>query len=267
MPQINRTDFLALISVSGANPNGDPCGDGTPRTDSRSHGIITPVCIKRKLRDRLEEMGEKILVSPPRFRGDVIASRVMSLPKGGDPGRRACAEWYDVRAFGQVFAFPGVYISGIKGAVTLQQAVSLHPVKINQTGITRCIPNTASNRKSGNIGFTKTVEYGLYELRGSINAYAAAKNGFSTSDAEKLRNALLSIFVNDCSAARPAGSMELKRLFWWEHSGVLGEYSPGRVFATVRAELLTAEPHRFEDYRIIHTPLPGLSPDIIEGKY
>lgn len=266
MPSLaHRTDFLALISVSGANPNGDPCGGGAPRTDNRGYGVISPVCIKRKLRDRLEEMGEDILVSPPKCPGDSLARRTAILPRGGDISRRACEQWFDVRAFGQVFAFSGINAPGIKGAVTVQQAVSLRPVRIVQTGITRCISGTDTLRKNGNIGFTKTVEYGLYVLKGSVNVYTAAKTGFSGEDCEKLKQALLHIFDNDCSAARPAGSMELKRLFWWEHSCALGDYSPARVFGTVKARPLTPEPLRFEDHEIVHTPLPGLSPEIFEG--
>lgn len=260
----HRTDFLALISVCGANPNGDPCRGGVPRTDNFGHGIISPVCIKRKLRDRLEEMGENILISPPKFRGDSVADRVRSHSTTVNTAETACAGWYDVRAFGQVFAFPGVYIPGIKGAVTIQQVESLQPIKINQTGITRCISYTESGKKNS-IGFINTVEHGLYVLKGSVNAYTAMKNGFSYEDCEKLRTALLHIFDNDCSAARPAGSMELKRLYWWEHSGVLGDYSPARVFGTVKAKPLTNKPVRFEDYEIIHSTLPGLEPKIFEG--
>lgn len=266
MPALaHRTDFLALISVSSANPNGDPCGGGAPRTDSRGFGIISPVCIKRKLRDRLAEAGENILVSPPEYPGDALAKRVRQLPRGGDFTQRACAEWFDVRAFGQVFAFPGVNAPGIKGAVTVQQAVSVRPVRVVQTGLTRCISSTESTRKNGNIGFTKTVEYGLYVLKGSVNAYTAMKNGFSDEDAQKLRRALIHIFNNDCSAARPAGSMELKRLFWWEHSCALGDYSPAKVFDTVRVKPLSPEPLCFGEYEVLHTPLPGLMPEIFEG--
>ncbi|MGN1339530.1 MAG: type I-C CRISPR-associated protein Cas7/Csd2 [Oscillospiraceae bacterium] len=259
----HRVDFMALISVTGANPNGDPCGGGVPRTDSRGCGVITPVCIKRKLRDRLGEAGENILVSPPEGRGDSLAARIRWLPRGSELTWRACAEWYDVRAFGQVFAFPGVSATGIKGAVTLQQAVSVCPLKIVRTGITRCIANTENNRSS--MGFIRTVDYGLYLLKGSVNAYIARKNGFTQEDCWKLRAALLHIFDNDCSASRPAGSMELSRLYWWEHSCALGDYPPAKVFGSVSVRPLIDQPLRFQDHEVIHTPLPGLDPEIYEG--
>lgn len=260
----HRTDFMALISVSGANPNGDPCSGGIPRTDSRGFGVISQVCIRRKLRDRLAEAGEKILVSPPEYPGDTLAKRICRLTRDGGLSQRACAEWYDVRAFGQVFAIPGISASGVRGAVTLQQAVSVQPVRIVQTGITCCIPSTDTSHRS-RIGFTRTVEYGLYLLKGSVNAYISMRNGFTQEDCEKLRTALIHIFDNDCSAARPAGSMELKRLYWWEHSGALGEYSPAKVFGSVSVRPLVKETLRFEDYKIIHTPLPRLEPVVFEG--
>lgn len=266
MPALaNRIDFLALISVCGANPNGDPRHNGSPRVDSSGRGVISPVCIKRKLRDRLAEMGEEIFVSPPEYAGDVLARRAAQLIRGDDFAWKACTKWFDVRAFGQVFAFPGYNSAGIKGPVTIQQAVSLHPVEIIQTEITRCIANSEKNKGRGNIGFTSCVQYGLYVLKGSVNAYAAAKTGFGAGDSAKLHQALIHIFDNDSSAARPAGSMELKRLYWWEHTSAMGDYSPAQVFNTVSAELLTNSPSSFDDYRINHSPLPGLCPKIYEG--
>lgn len=262
MPALaHRIDFMAFISVSGANPNGDPRRSGIPRTDSSGRGVISTVCIKRKLRDRLAEMGEDIFVSPPEYPGDNLAKRAAALPKGFDYAKRACEKWFDVRCFGQVFAFPGIKSPGIKGAVTIQQAVSLHPVEINQTSITRCISGS-QNSCAGSVGFISSVKYGLYVLKGSVNAYTAEKTGFSREDCEKLRQAIIHIFDNDSSAARPAGSMELNRLYWWEHSSALGDHSPAKVFGTVRAELLNSEPLCFEDYRLIHEPLPGLMPEI-----
>lgn len=262
-PTTHRTDFLALISVSRANPNGDPLHGGRPRTDRAGHGLISPVCVKRKLRDRLGEMGAEILISPPCVPGDSLALRAARIKSGSDYTKRACERWYDVRAFGQVFAFSGAHYPSVKGAVSLQEALSLHPVRLCREGITRCICSSANAQRNSEIGFRQFVEYGLYTLCGSVNAYAAAKTGFSNEDCEMLRLALLRMFDNDSSAARPAGSMAVKRLFWWEHSGMIGRYPPDRVFKTVKAELLcSGTPLCFEDYRIIHEPLPDLNPEI-----
>lgn len=253
----NRIDFLSLISISGANPNGDPAKCGMPRVDSRGFGVISPVCIRRKLRDRLAEMGEEILVSPPVAPGDALSRRAA----GVDCRSGACAKWFDVRAFGQVFAFPGVHFPGIKGAVTIQPVYSADPVSIADMRITRCIRNNDTGRGSV-MGSLHFVEYGLYVLKGSVNAYSAMKNGFTEEDALKLREALLHIFDNDSSAARPAGSMEVERLYWWRHSSTMGEYSPGRVFGTVRCVAECDKPSGFGDYRIVHAPLAGLEPEI-----
>lgn len=261
MQLADRIDFMELISVSGANPNGDPAKLGTPRTDSRGFGVISSVCIRRKLRDRLSEMGECILVSPSGARGDVIARRASALAPGRDYTARACEKWYDVRAFGQVFAFPELHAPGVKGAVTIQQTYSVLPVKITEMKITRCIRNT-DDRRGTQMGSINFVEHGLYVVKGSVNAYSAQKTGFSAEDAEKLRLALLRMFDNDSSAARPAGAMEVERLYWWRHSSMSGEYSSGRVFRTVEIKADCADPRCFDDYTITHSALPGLVPEI-----
>lgn len=264
----HRIDFMALISVSRANPNGDPLHSGRPRIDSDGFGVISSVCIRRKLRDRLAEMGENILITPPEYEGDVLAKRAAQLP-GGVTGvnysQRACAYWYDVRAFGQVFAFPGIHASGVKGAVSVQSAFSADPVKLGSTKIVCCISTSEKIKEKPMLGSVHFVDYGLYILRGSVSAYAAMKNGFTVEDLEKLRRAILHIFDNDGSALRPVGSMQMKRLYWWEHNNMAGQYSPAKVFDTVRVERdVPGYPMKFEDYRIIHTPLDGLTPEIFE---
>lgn len=261
MQLAGRIDFMELIAVSGANPNGDPACWGKPRTDSRDFGVISPVCIRRKLRDRLSEMGESILVSPPKFRGDTLAKRVAEVAPGEGHSLRACQRWYDVRAFGQVFAFPDMHAPGIKGAVTIQQAYSVLPVRVAEMKITRCIRNS-DERRGTQMGSLHFVEHGLYVIKGSINAYSAARTGFTEQDAEKLRQALLHIYDNDSSASRPAGSMEAERLYWWQHSTMGGECSPGTVFRSVDIAPQCEEPRRFEDYSISHSALPGVALEI-----
>lgn len=264
MPELaQRIDFLGLISVRGADPNGDPLHGGRPRTDENGYGVISPVCIKRKLRDRLLEMGEEILVTPPEQDSDTLSARVGSIPMGAELPRRACMKWYDVRAFGQVFTFPGVHCPGVRGAVSIQPAYSVHPVKLDKMAITRCIPDSGSGNRTA-FGSVISVRYGLYVLKGTISAYAARKNGFTEEDSEKLRLALIHIFADDQSAARPAGSMELKRLYWWKHHSMLGDASPAMVFSTVRFSTVGGAPECYEDYIVKHYPIPGLEPEIYE---
>lgn len=260
----HRIDFMALISVSNANPNGDPARLGRPRIDSDGFGVISPVCIKRKLRDRLSEMGEEIFVTPSANGGDVLAKRASAITSGAEYAKRACAKWYDVRAFGQIFAFPGIHSPGVKGAVTVQPAYSVHPVELSDMKITRCIRSN-SNDRGNPMGTLNFVKYGLYVLKGSVNAFSAEKTGFSEEDAAKLRTALIHIFDNDSSSARPVGSMEMKRLYWWEHTGKCGEYSPARVFGSVGFSLKCSKPRCFDDYIITCDPLYGLSAAVYEN--
>ncbi len=263
MQLAHRIDFMALISVCGANPNGDPARHGMPRTDDRGCGVISPVCIKRKLRDRLYEMGESIFVSPPQYSGDVLMKRFAEIPPGRGMSRCACEKWYDVRAFGQTFVFPGVRCPGVRGAVTIQPVFSADPVKITAMSVTQCIGSVGDGNRQ-NIGIRRAVSYGLYVLKGSVNAFAAERSGFTEEDSEKLRLALLHIFDGDSSAARPAGSMEVERLYWWRHSSKMGEYSPAKVFATVGLKLTASTPHSFKDYIVTHSPIEGLVPEIYE---
>ena len=188
-PLGHRIDFEALITVDSANPNGDPMKKGLPRTDSSGRGVISAVCIRRKLRNALAELGQPILFSPPEHPGDDLARRLSALPGNCDIPAEACRRWFDVRAFGQVVSSRGMHALGVKGAVSIQPAVSVCPVKVISTGITCCLPNNGKI----SMGFKSSVEHGLYILRGSIIPGVAAKNGLTCTDCELLREALLLI--------------------------------------------------------------------------
>lgn len=129
-PLGHRIDFEALITVDSANPNGDPMKKGLPRTDSSGRGVISAVCIRRKLRNALAELGQPILISPPERPGDDLARRLSALPGNCDIPAEACRRWFDVRAFGQVFSSRGMHAPGVKGAVSIQPAVSVCPPAI-----------------------------------------------------------------------------------------------------------------------------------------
>lgn len=265
MRLLHKIDFMALISVSGADPNGDPLCGGRPRTDTNGYGIITDVCIKRKLRDRLAEMGENILITPQNDRSDSIAKRIAAIKL--QDSSDICSHFYDARAFGQVAAMSRspLRTNGIRGAVSIGHSFSLHPVDIIELPITRCINSeTGTRRGSDTLGFRCFVRYGLYVLKGSINTHYAAKNGFSEDDAEKLKGALCNLFQNDASTARPEGSMTVERLYWWRHSSAYGDYPSHIVFSSVKARLRegVTKPLSFEDYEISEQPLNGLSPEV-----
>lgn len=220
------------------------------------------MCIRRKLRNALAELGQPILISPPERPGDDLARRLSALPKNCDIPAEACRRWFDVRAFGQVFSSRGMHAPGVKGAVSIQPAVSVCPVKIISTGITCCLPNNGKI----SMGFKSSVEHGLYILRGSIIPGVAAKNGLTCADCELLREALLHFPDNDCSSSRPAGSIEVRRLYWWEHPGKLGVCPPAMVFSSVIAEPLRSRPASFADYEITNAEIPGVKLSIFENE-
>ena len=150
----HKIDFTMLITVTNANPNGDPLNGNRPRETFTGHGEISDVCIKRKLRNRLQDMGEKIFVQSDDRCDDgynSLADRaknnetLKAIINGKQTDRdtfakAACTEWMDVRSFGQVFAFKGDSVSvGIRGPVSIQQAVSVSPVDIISMQITKSV--------------------------------------------------------------------------------------------------------------------------------
>ncbi|MCL2285557.1 MAG: type I-C CRISPR-associated protein Cas7/Csd2 [Firmicutes bacterium] len=237
MSLTKKIDFAIIISVNHANPNGDPLNGNRPRTNYDGYGEISDVCIKRKIRNRLMDNGEAILVQSDDYRakGDEyrsIKDRYDSLakvwPKTKDSEARAasaCQAWFDVRAFGQVLA--GVDDTNasiaIRGPVSIQSAFSLEPVDVSSVQITKSVNLTTNNKKdpsqkSGDtMGMKHRIEHGIYVTYGSINRQLAEKTGFSDNDAEILKTAMLKLFENDESSARPAGSMEVLKVIWWTH--------------------------------------------------
>jgi CRISPR-associated protein Csd2 len=111
------------------------------------------------------------------------------------------------------------------------------------------------------------VEFGLYKVKGSINVQLAEKTGFSEEDAEKIKEALRTLFINDASSARPDGSMEVVRIFWWRHNNKIGQYSAAKVHDSLKVELKDGVvlPESIDDYDITIEALPDLEPEIIEG--
>lgn len=276
----NKIDFVVLVKVVNANPNGDPLNGNRPRTTYAGNGEISDVCIKRKLRNRLQDMGENIFVQSSEKCEDGLGSlseraskNIITYSSNDDYAEQACEKWIDVRAFGQVFAFKSKdkkeNISvGVRGPVSIHQAISCSPVDINSMQITKSVNGEPSEGKSSDTMGTKHfVEFGLYKIKGSINVQLAEKTGFSEEDSEKLKEALRTLFVNDASAARPDGSMEVLTLYWWKHNNKIGQYSAAKVHNSLNITLKdnVQIPTSEEDYDISLTPLEGLTPEIISG--
>ena len=272
-----KIDFIGFITVERSNPNGDPLNGNQPRTDYSGYGEISDVCLKRKLRNRLQDAGEMILVQSNERADDgcdSIRSRVEANPamdkplkmKDKEQGRtrifaeEACKAWIDVRSFGQVFALKeakkqGVdaVSVGVRGPVTLHTAVSLDPVTITGIQITKSVNNEPGDKKgSDTMGMKYRVDFGVYKFQGSINVQLAEKTGFSEEDAAKIKEALRTIFENDASSARPEGSMEMNRFYWIEHGSKTGSAPSAKVHRSVLAQKKEGveTPARIEDYTI-----------------
>ena len=276
----NKIDFVALIAVDRANANGDPLNGNRPRTDYNGFGEISDVCIKRKIRNRMQDLGYQVFVQSEERCDDGFGSlseRATSVMKGEKNrdayAKKACETWLDVRTFGQLFAFKdakGVSV-GVRGPVSIHQAVSVSPVEVESLQITKSVNGEKSEkggtRSSDTMGMKHFVRFGLYQVKGSINVQLAEKTGFTYEDAQVLKECLRTLFENDASSARPEGSMEVVKLFWFEHDSKSGQYSSAKVHRSVKVSQKDpmAMPTSPEDYEIILEELPGLIPEIIDG--
>lgn len=270
-----KVDFAVIFTVDHANPNGDPLNGNRPRESYDGLGEMSDVSIKRKIRNRLQDMGERIFVQSDeraddgfeslRQRADAVPALKAAAKKKDSRayGQIACQTWADVRAFGQVFAFKGDNLSvGVRGPVSLHPAFSVVPVDVESLQITKSVNSeTADKRASDTMGTKHRVNFGLYVFYGSINCQLAEKTGFSEEDADKIRLALRSLFENDASSARPEGSMEVCRLLWWQHQSASGQYPSAKVHRSLSIKPLVDVPRRYEDFEISLAPLDGLSCD------
>lgn len=278
-----KIDFAVIFEVRNANPNGDPLNGNRPRTDYNRLGEVTDVCLKRKLRDRLQDAGHAIFVQSDDRKTDEETSLRNRAEKilGKDAFKKnanrdktasmACQQWLDVRAFGQVFAFgkdsdggaSGVSIP-IRGPVTIQSAFSMEPVNITSTQITKSVSGEGDGSKRGSdtMGMKHRVDFGVYSTFGSINPQLAERTQFTNDDADLIKSTLPCLFENDASSARPDGSMQVLRVVWWRHNSKGGQYSSAKVHQSLR-DLL--KPDGSFDEEALKSSLPGLEPEIISG--
>lgn len=262
-----KIDFTLFVSVHNANPNGDPLNGNRPRINLDGYGEISDVCIKRKIRNRLQDLGQKIFVQPDDRSDDGCTSlkeradsclklkEEIAKKKKADRdfcAKTACEEWMDVRSFGQVFAFKGEEVSfGVRGPVSIHQAVSLSPVDVISMQITKSVNSEAGkeSKASDTMGTKHRVGYAVYKIMGSVNVQLAEKTGFSQEDAELLKEALRTLFENDASSARPEGSLEVCRMYWWQHQEKMPAVSSGRIQRAFHINEVS-RPKSFEEYGI-----------------
>ena len=278
----NKIDFAIIFRVKNANPNGDPLNGNRPRTDYEGLGEVTDVCLKRKLRDRLQEAGHAIFVQSDDRKIDEhrsLAERARAVLKdelgGPKTMKLSCATWFDVRAFGQLFAIKSAKKSkkkgesadendgdtgisiGIRGPVTIQSAFSVEPVSLTSTQITKSVSGEGDGSKRGSdtMGMKHRVDQGIYVSHGSINPQLAERTEFSAEDADAIKKWLPKLFENDASSARPDGSMEVIKVIWWQHDSKAGKCSSAKVHGSLK---VTA------DGTITLADI-GVMPEIIEG--
>lgn len=272
---MNKIDFVLIFDAIDANPNGDPDAGNLPRIDSETgHGLVTDVCLKRKIRNyvqltRSDAEGCEIYVKEKAILNNQHAKAYSALgiksveQKQADGVREwMCKNFYDIRTFGAVMTNK-VNCGQVRGPVQLSFARSVDPVNIYEFALTRCAVTTeedAQKQEGDNrtMGRKFTVPYGLYLAKGTVNPFLAAQTGFSDDDFNLLREALVHLFDFDASAARPAGSMAVRKLIFFRHESELGNAPAHKLYETIRITHKSGveTPRSFADYDVIIEGVP-----------
>ena len=286
-PIRNRYEFVVFFDVENGNPNGDPDAGNMPRTDPETGlGLVTDVCLKRKIRDYVETVKENapdhdryriyITKGVPLNRSDNEAFESVGIhdaavnSKLKDEIKKAkqegnldekirdymCDHFFDIRTFGAVMTtmVKGALNCGqVRGPVQLSFARSVDPIVPQEVSITRVAITTESDaeKKNTEMGTKYIVPYGLYRLEGYVSANLARKTtGFSEKDLELLWEALENMFEYDHSAAR--GQMSVRKLIIFRHDSELGKVPAHKLFDLVRAERKAdvVIPRNFSDYTV-----------------
>ena len=279
-PIRNRYDFVILFDVENGNPNGDPDAGNMPRIDPETGlGLVTDVCLKRKIRNYVEmvkedEPGYKIYIKDnvPLNRSDRMALGYMGIDgenekeikkmKKDDPYLDKklrdfmCQNFYDVRTFGAVmttFVKASLNCGQVRGPVQIGFAQSVEPIMPQEVTITRVAITTEADaeNKGTEMGRKHIVPYGLYRAEGFVSANLARKvTGFSKEDLSLLWQAILNMFENDRSAAR--GKMAVRELIVFRHDSELGNAPAHKLFDAVRVYRAnpSAAPRKYSDYTV-----------------
>jgi len=275
---MNRYDFVFLFDCTDANPNGDPDAGNLPRVDSETnHGLVTDVCLKRKVRNFVEltrngQPPHDIYVKEKAvlIREHEKAYSALGIdPKAAKEGKRKgsgddvakarrwmCENFYDIRTFGAVMSIE-VNCGQVRGPVQISFARSIDPIVSSEHAITRMAVATereAESQQGDNRTMARkfTVPYALYRAHGFINPFLADQTGFSDDDREILFTALENAFQFDQSAARPAGSMNPRGLLVFEHDSKLGKAPSHKLFEAVKVARKPGieTPRAFADYSV-----------------
>lgn len=256
---MNKIDFIMTFTVENANCNGDPLAENSPRVDSNGLGEVSDVCLKRKIRNRFQDNGNAIFVQSKERTEDGCTSLEKRYQEyfnknmtDNEIEKGFNEKWLDVRAFGQVITYDSRSV-GIRGPISIGLAKSLDPITIESMQITKSIngmeQKNPNDKAPDTMGMKYFVEFGTYMVHGAVNSYFAEKTGFNEKDLEEFKKALKTIFVNDASSARPDGSMEVKEIFWFEHSCKVGDVSSAKIKSLIEWDK-DKEHNCYEDYNI-----------------
>ena len=273
-PIKNRYDFVILFDVENGNPNGDPDAGNMPRVDPETGlGLVTDVCLKRKIRNFVEDVkedadGYRIYIKDhvPLNRSDAEALSALGVDKDLKAAKKndpdldrkirdyMCSHYYDIRAFGAVmttFVKGALNCGQVRGPVQLGFARSIDPILPQEVTITRIAITTEADaeKKGTEMGRKYIVPYGLYRAEGYVSANLARKvTGFSEEDLQLLWQAILNMFENDHSAAR--GKMAVRELIVFKHESELGNAPAYKLFDAVQVERRedVDVPRRYGDY-------------------
>ena len=258
----HKVDFILTLEVENANPNGDPLTGNMPRINGRGFGEISDVCLKRKLRNRFQDMGHEIFVKSAERSDDGFTSLQKRFEavfnkkqSDSDVEKEATARWLDIRSFGQVFTYQDRSL-GIRGPVSISIGRSIEPINITTMQITKSVngmdSKKAGKKSSDTMGTKHFVDYAIYIVNGSVNCYLAEKTGFSENDLVILKESLRTLFVNDVSSARPDGSMQVKDIYWINHTSKVGDISSGKLKDLLIYDAVepTAMKVKYDDYHI-----------------
>lgn len=269
----NRYEFVYLFDVTNGNPNGDPDAGNMPRLDPETNrGLVTDVCLKRKIRNFVQISGksqsnifvqERVPLNPIIANAcEAVGLEAFRKGNGWDKkkakGRSVkdielaqqwlCKEFFDIRTFGAVMS-TGPNAGQIRGPVQIAFATSIDPVFAQEVTITRI---TDVDKEEGEMGRKYIVPYGLYRVHGYVSAKLAERTGFSETDLELLWQSLINMFEHDRSAAR--GEMVARQLIVFKHDSDMGNAPAHKLFESVKVKRISGEqdtPARaFTDYQI-----------------
>ena len=261
----NRIDFVYIFDVQDGNPNGDPDAGNLPRVDAETGmGIVTDVCIKRKVRNYVQVakglangydifVKEKAVLNNEIDKAHDDAKVKAAQNKIAAARQYMCEHYYDIRTFGAVMS-TGKNAGQVRGPLQLTFARSVNPVATSEHSITRIAVATPKEAESQNgenhtMGRKATIPYGLYVCHGFISANLAQQTGFTEDDLALFFDALKNMFDLDRSAAR--GLMSAQKLIVFRHASELGNAPANKLFDLVKVEKTTNDvPRSFKDYAV-----------------